>query len=159
MTTQTQAQPTVLKVGFKLDLWHISMILIVIGVFITTYLSYVVTTATPMQCIVGSVFNCDVVQNSSYAKMWGIPIAVLGWLVYMGLWVMLIAEKRIKFFQTYGVMLQFGVILFAFLYSMWLVYLQFFRLQALCMWCLMHELNMTVLFVVACFRLRNALNA
>jgi len=39
------------------------------------------------------------------------------------------------------------VVLFAFLYSVYLVYLQAFRIQAYCVWCLTHEALITVLFV------------
>jgi uncharacterized membrane protein len=70
---------------------------------------------------------------------------------------LLLLQNRIGFLQEYGVMIQFGIIMFAFLFSMWLVYVQFFRLQALCPWCLSHEANMTVLFAVSIVRLKRNL--
>ena len=55
------------------------------------------------------------------------------------------------------VTLVFGVTLFAFLFSMWLVYVQVALLQALCLWCLGHEITMTLLFIVSGLRLRQML--
>ncbi|MBC8100033.1 MAG: hypothetical protein H7Y11_11370 [Armatimonadetes bacterium] len=71
---------------------------------------------------------------------------------------LLIAQPRLAVLRDYGGLLIFGVVLFAWVYSMYLVYLQFMVLQALCMWCLMHELNITILFGVTLLRLRNELS-
>ena len=51
-------------------------------------------------------------------------------------------------------MLYFGLLLFAWMYSMFVVYAQFAIIRALCMWCLTHELNITILFIVGILRLR-----
>jgi uncharacterized membrane protein len=45
----------------------------------------------------------------------------------------------------------FALALFAWIFSMYLVYIQFFVLEALCPWCLAHEANFTVLFAVTAF--------
>ena len=59
--------------------------LIVIGLLVSGYLSYVKLTDVPMVCIQGSVFSCDTVQAHPIGKIAGIPIAVLGFLVYLTL--------------------------------------------------------------------------
>ena len=138
-------------------LYILSIVLVVIGILISGYLSYVKLTDVPMVCVAGSVFNCEVVQNSVYARLFNIPIAWLGFATYLVIGALLLLQNRVGFLREYGVMLQFGIILFAFLFSMWLVYVQFFRLQALCMWCLSHELNMTILFIISIVRLKRSL--
>jgi uncharacterized membrane protein len=140
-------------------LYIFSLVLIAIGLFISGYLSYVKLTDVPMVCVAGSVFNCEVVQNSIYSRLFGLPIAWLGFAVYIILAVLLLTQNRSAFMREYGVMIQFGIILFAWLFSMWLVYVQFFRLQALCPWCLSHETNFTILFIVSIFRLKRRLTA
>lgn len=140
----------------RFTLWHLSLVLVAIGLFVSGYLSYVKLTDVPMACVQDSVFNCDVVQNSAYSRLFGIPIAWLGFGVYITLGVLLVMQPRIAFLREYGAMIIFGIAVFAWIYSMFLVYLQFFVLKALCMWCLTHEANFTVLFIVTCLRLKNS---
>lgn len=145
-------------VGQKRDwLYTISIILVVIGLGISGYLSYVKLTEVPTVCIEGGAFNCEVVQSSIYAKLLGIPIAYLGFATYIVLAALLLLQNRISFLEEYGVMMQFGIILFAFLFSVWLVYLQAFQLHAFCMWCLGHETTMTLLFIVSIPRVKRSL--
>lgn len=141
----------------NLNLWHVSLVLVAIGLIISGYLSYVKLTNVEMACAAGSVFNCDVVQNSSYSRMFNIPIAWLGLATYIVIGVLLLIQNRVAFLREYGMLLLFGLVLFGWVYSMYLVYVQFFVLKALCMWCLMHEINFTILFIVTALRLRNFL--
>jgi uncharacterized membrane protein len=139
----------------RFTLWHLSLILVLIGIGISGYLSYVKLTDVPMVCAGGGVFSCETVQNSAYSRLFGIPIAWLGLGVYLLLAALLFLEPRVAFLQVYGRIIIFGIALFAWIYSMFLVHIQFNVLQALCMWCLAHELNFTIFFAVTCLRLRN----
>lgn len=156
---KVQSEEIVTKSESRDWLSIISVILVVIGIGISGYLSYVKLTEVPMVCVAGSVFNCEVVQNSIYSRLFGIPIAWLGLAVYIVLGILLFTQNRSAFMREYGVMLQFGIILFGWLFSMWLVYVQFVRLQALCPWCLSHEANFTILFIVSIMRLKRHLTA
>lgn len=159
MSSLQNAQTTeVVTAGKSRDwLYIISIVLVVIGIGISAYLSYVKLTESQTICVGGGAFNCEVVQNSIYAKLFNIPIAYLGLLTYLVLGALLLLQNRIAFLQEYGVMIQFGIIIFAFLFSMWLVYLQAFQLKAFCTWCLTHELTMTLLFIISIFRLKRSL--
>ena len=106
-----------------------------------------------MVCVEGGVFNCDVVSGSVYARIFGIEIAYLGFLTYLVLGALLLLQGRISLLRDYGTAIVFGITLFAFLFSMWLVYVQVVLLQALCPWCLAHELIMTILFIISSVRL------
>lgn len=160
MTTQeeTVEQAATVLPRFQLNLRTLSLILFVAGLFVSGYLSYVKLTEVPMVCVGGGVFNCEVVQNSVYSRLLGIPIAWLGFAVYITLGAILVLEDRIAFLREYGITLFFGINLFAWLFSMWLVYVQFVLLQALCPWCLTHETIITVLFVVSVIRLKRMLS-
>lgn len=136
-----------------------SLILVAIGIAISGYLSYTKLTNTSVVCTESGAVNCEVVQTSSYSKFLGIDVAYLGFAAYLSLGALILLESRIGFLQEYGITLVFGVTLFAFLFSMWLVYVQVALLQALCLWCLGHEITMTLLFLVSGLRLRQMLTA
>lgn len=138
---------------------YLALVFVAVGLFISAYLSYVDLTDSSAVCIEGGAFNCDLVQRSVYSELMGIKIAYLGLGVYLLLGAMLLLENRIPFLQTYGPMMVFGITLFGFLYSVWLIYVQAFRLEAFCPWCLGQEAAMTLLFIASIVRLRQALQA
>lgn len=140
-----------------LNLRNLGLVLIFAGIVVSGYLSYVKFTATPMICVEGSVFNCTTVQNSAWSTLLGVPIAYLGLAMYLTLGALFLLEDANDFLRENAILLQFIIGLFAWLYSMWLVYVQFVLLQALCQWCLTHEAIMTVLFGVISIRLWNSL--
>lgn len=135
-----------------------SLIVLVFCLFVSGYLSYVKLTNVPMVCVENGPFNCEVVQNSSYSRMFGYPIAWYGLATNILLVAILLLENRIQFLRDYGVTIFFGVVLFAFLYSVWLVYVQAALLQAYCPWCLTHEVLVTILFVFASIRMKRSLS-
>ncbi len=159
MSSLENAQSTEFTTSSKSRDWlyTISLVLVVIGIGISGYLSYVKLTETQTICVGGGAFNCEVVQNSVYAKLFNVPIAYLGLATYLVLAALLLLQNRVPFLQEYGVMIQFGIIMFAFLFSVWLVYLQAFQLKAFCTWCLSHEVTMTLLFLIAIPRLKRSL--
>lgn len=159
-TVQTKRQESVVAAKPASDnLRTISLVLIAIGIFISGYLSYVKLTDVAMVCVESGPFNCEVVQNSAYSRLFGIPIAWMGLGTYLVMGAIILLEKRVAFLREYSIMLIFGINLFAWLFSMWLVYVQFVLLKALCPWCLSHEVVITILFVISSLRLRKSLQA
>ncbi|MBZ0293975.1 MAG: vitamin K epoxide reductase family protein [Anaerolineae bacterium] len=138
-------------------LFILSLIFVVIGLVISGYLSYTKLTNTSVACVESGAFNCDLVSSSAYSRFMGIEVAYLGFASYLLIGALILLEDRIGFLQSFGPALVFGITLFGFLFSMWLVYAQVVLLQALCPWCLAHELNITLLFVVSLLRLRQSL--
>lgn len=128
------------------------IILVLIGLFVASYLSYLKLAEAPAVCVETGPFDCNVVLNSQYSELAGVPIAYLGLAVYVAIGVILVLERRVEFMREWGRLLAFGIGLFAWLFSMWLVYVQFVLLEALCPWCLTHETNFTVLFALICYR-------
>ena len=128
-------------------------LLVVIGLVVAGYLSYLKLAEAPAVCVETGPFNCNVVLNSQYSELAGIPIAYLGFAVYVAIGAIQLLETRVAFLRQWGLLLMFGIGLFAWLFSMWLVYVQFALLEALCPWCLTHETNFTVLFALICYRL------
>jgi len=112
---------------------------------------------TTLVCLEASGFDCDVVQSSAYAKLLGIPVSYLGFGAYLALGALLAPEGRAALVREYGPSLVFGITLFGFLFSLWLFYAQAALLQSFCIWCLTHDVTITLLFVVSGIRLRRTL--
>ena len=132
-------------------------LLVIVGLVVAGYLSYLKLTDVPAACVEGGAFNCNVVLNSRYSELAGVPIAYLGLTVYAVIGALLLLEPRVAFLREYGSLLIFGIGLFAWLFSMWLVYVQVGLLQALCPWCLTHEANFTILFGLISYRVYRTL--
>jgi len=159
VSTKAVAQERIAAVQSRGWLRTISLLLVAAGLFVSGYLSYTKLTQTSMVCVEAGAFNCDVVASSVYSRIFGIEIAYLGFLTYLVLGGLLVLQTRISLLRDYGTTLIFGITLFAFLFSMWLVYVQVALLQALCPWCLAHEIIMTLLFAVSAVRLWQTLKS
>ncbi len=136
----------------RITLRGVQYLLVLVGLIIAGYLSYLKLAAAPAACVDAGPFDCNVVLNSQYSELAGLPIAYLGLGVYALIGLVMLFERRLSFLEQYGSLLIFGIGLFAWLFSMWLVYVQFFLLEALCPWCLSHEANFTLLFLTIAWR-------
>ena len=157
-TMSTQAQ-LALQPQSWLNLRTVSLLLVLVGIVITIYLSYTALSNTTPVCTEAEGFDCGAVQNSVYSKLMGIPIAYLGLAAYLMLGGLLLLENRVPFLTAYGPTLVFGITLFGFIYSMWLVYVQAAILRSYCTWCLAHEAVMTLLFILSAARLYRSLRS
>jgi uncharacterized membrane protein len=147
---------TELKTERFLNLRALSLLLVLIGLGISGYLAYV--KAVDVQVICADGLSCEGVQNSIYGELWGMPVAYLGVVSYLAMGLLIWLEDRLEFLRENGMVILFGLVLFSWLYSMYLVYVQGVVLQAWCQWCLLHELNITILFLVTGWRLKTFLN-
>lgn len=134
-----------------------SIVLLVLAVGVSGYLAYVRWSNTAITCVIDDVFSCDAVQNSVYSEFLGVPIAYFGFATNLFLLGLVLLEKRIDFLRENGIILFFGIVLFGFLYSLWLIYVQAVLIKAYCSWCVSHEVFYVGLMVVASLRLRNFL--
>ena len=102
--------------------------LAVVGLLISAYLTWVHYAGVAPVCVGGS-GGCETVQTSSYATIFGVPVAVIGLVGYTGL--LLSASLR----GEVGVYLGFLVALVGTLFSAYLTYLEVFVIHAICEWC------------------------
>jgi uncharacterized membrane protein len=158
VTTTTTTTTTTEKKGFRFSLYGFSIVVLLIALGVSGYLSYLkLFPDVTVVCIEDSIFDCGTVLNSSYSEMWGIPIAWLGFVTNLIMLSILLLERRVSLFAEHGPILVFGVALFAFIYSVYLVYVQGAIIGAYCPWCLTHEALITLVFGASIFRLRAAL--
>jgi len=124
-------------------------ILILIGLGVASYLSYIETTQQNAVC--GPIGDCNSVQQSPYARLFGVlPIGVLGAIGYLSLaaaW--LIQAYGRSRWQPYGTLVVWGLALFGTLFSIYLTFLEPFVIGATCAWCLTSALVMALLLWAA----------
>jgi uncharacterized membrane protein len=118
------------------------------GVLIAGYLTWVHFDDAALVCVAGG--GCETVQESAYAELAGIPVALLGlgaYLVVLGLVVWDSATARLA-----AAMIAFVGLVF----SMYLLALQLFVIEAVCAWCLANDVVIApVLAVLTALRLRS----
>ncbi|RMF04574.1 MAG: vitamin K epoxide reductase [Chloroflexi bacterium] len=122
-------------------------VLAIIGLGVAVYLAYVETQAVAAVC--GPVGDCNAVQASPYAKLFGIlPVGVLGVLGYAAIlaaWVWgRFGSGRLAGYVSLAI---FGMALFGTLFSLYLTYLEPFVIGAVCIWCLTSAVIITLLML------------
>jgi uncharacterized membrane protein len=124
-------------------------VLAIIGLFVSLYLTYVEFTSTRALC--GPVGDCNAVQNSPYAKLFGVlPIGLvgaIGYIVILVVWIW-------RHFKTDALAriagpAMFGMALFGTLFSIYLTYLELFVIHAVCIWCLSSAILITGLMLLS----------
>jgi uncharacterized membrane protein/thiol-disulfide isomerase/thioredoxin len=110
--------------------------LAIIGLVVATYLSFVETTDTIAIC--GPVGDCNTVQQSKYATLFGIlPIGILGLIGYVAIlsaWIL--GTFGHSQWTNYARLALFGMALFGTLFSIYLTFLEPFVIGATCLWCI-----------------------
>jgi uncharacterized membrane protein len=104
-------------------------VLSVVGFLISAYLTWTHFAGLSPICT-GDGAGCETVQASRYAKILGIPVALLGLISYGGLILSAVLWAEI------GIYLGFLVSLVGTLFSAYLTYLEVFVIGGLCQWCL-----------------------
>lgn len=120
-------------------------VLALIGLGIAAYMSYVEVTRTDAVC--GPIGDCNTVQDSIYAKIFGVSVGIIGiagYLAIMAGWlVQIYGPENLKTLAKRGIwtMGWFGI-----LFSIYLTFLEPFVIGASCAWCLSSAAVMTLIF-------------
>jgi uncharacterized membrane protein len=109
------------------------------GIGVATYIAIEAAGGDAPACLAGS-SGCQTVANSSYSHLLGVNIAVFGIVGY----VLLLAAALLR--GDVARMAGFGLALAGFGYSVFLTYLELFKIEAICQWCVASAILMTVLF-------------
>jgi uncharacterized membrane protein len=101
--------------------------------------------------------QCDVVNNSVYAVMYGVPVSVIGLAGYLLLLGVSVAAVRTvgptqRGLLALSLLLSLGGVGF----SIYLTYLEIYVIQALCAWCVASAIIIVLLALLSALNLRRA---
>lgn len=114
--------------------------LAVAGALVSVYLSWVHYAGVEPIC--SAVSDCERVQNSDYAELAGIPVAVIGVVGYVAILVSLRLRAEVTALLAYA-----GVG-----FSAYLTWAELFRIEAICQWCVVSAVAVTSIAVLASVR-------
>jgi uncharacterized membrane protein len=117
-----------------------------IGIGVATYITIADSGGGAPACLAGGT-GCETVASSSYSHVAGVNIAVFGIVGYA----LLLAGAF--FANDLARLGGFLVALGGFGYSVFLTYLEIFKIEATCEWCLASAALMTILFLLSATRL------
>jgi uncharacterized membrane protein len=118
------------------------------GIAVAGYLTWVHFDDAALVCVAGG--GCETVQESEYAEIAGVPVAMLGlgaYAIVLGLvaWDTSSARLGAAMLAVVGLV-----------FSMYLLALQLFVIDAICVWCLANDVVIApLLAVVTALRLRS----
>lgn len=122
-----------------------AFVLCVIGLGIAGYLTYIHYAHIKPICLASG--GCETVQTSRYAVFIGIPVPVLGLLGYGAILISLFVPGDLG--RGGGALLA----LVGFGFSAYLTWLELARIHAICQWCVVSAIVMTLLAIVTMMRL------
>lgn len=115
----------------------------VLGLLLSLYLSYLHFTET-QAAFCGEGSDCDVVRQSGFSSILGIPVAFLGALGYAVILALIFSSVSVK--RKW--LLLYIVSIAGVTFSAYLTYLELFVIDAICKYCVISALFMVAIFIV-----------
>jgi uncharacterized membrane protein len=117
-----------------------------VGVGVAVYIAIAHSDGGSPVCLGGGQ-GCETIAKSSYSHLLGVDIAILGAIGYL----LLLGAALLR--GDGARMGGFAIALVGFGYSVFLTYLELFVIDAICQWCVLSAVLMTVLFAVNAVRM------
>lgn len=124
------------------------VVLALVGLLVATYLwLYKIGVLGELRCGTGS---CEYVQTSRYADVFGVPVAFIGVVGYVVLFVVGLAGVQPRFHEDRRVATLLAVIAtVGFGFTLYLTSIELFVLHAICRWCVGSAVVMTAIWALA----------
>jgi uncharacterized membrane protein len=129
----------------------ILLILSIIGLFASAYLTVLHFIPTDSFCDLNATFSCSKINQSKYSSFLGIPVALLGlcgYLIFIIINLSLLFVKSLEKYKKQLSRLQLTLSVLALIFSLYLTYIEFAVLWTLCILCLTSQI---VLFMLVFF--------
>jgi uncharacterized membrane protein len=117
-----------------------------LGIGVATYITIADSGGGAPTCLAGG-GGCETVANSSYSHIAGVNIALFGIVGYV---LVLLSAFVVSDLARFG---GFAVALGGFGFSVYLTYLEIWKIEAICQWCVGSAVLMTILFGLNAARL------
>ncbi len=117
------------------------------GAAVAAYLVYARYTGTRIACATG---GCETVQHSKYAKVAGIPVAVLGLVAYLAVFATALSAR----FEAAAI--GAAIVLAGLAFGIYLIVIQVAVIDAICQWCIASDAILALLAIATAERLRRA---
>jgi uncharacterized membrane protein len=124
-----------------------SIVVAIVGLGIASYLTIVHYAGDAPVCAIAH--GCATVQKSDYAKLAGVPVALLGVIGYVGILISLARDGEA--WRTATAFLSIVGLGF----SGWLTYVEVVELDAICIWCVGSAICMLLLAGLSITRMLN----
>jgi uncharacterized membrane protein len=135
-------------------LYWASIVFAVIGLLVSIYMTIYKLTANDAMCLGSG--DCSTVNASRYSEIYGIPVALLGVGGFLAILFVHFMENRARLFKEQGTLIVFGMGLFGFVFSLYLTYLEFYVIHAVCPFCVASAVAITAVFIIGIIRLVKA---
>ena len=128
-----------------------------LGFLDASYLTVKHFVGTPLPCSV--LHGCEEVTTSQYSVIGGIPVALLGAVYYLAIFILILSVLRRNMSSSSGVEnvadanedkllnLTVRLTVIGLLASLWFIYLQLFVIKAICLYCMFSAFTSITLFV------------
>jgi uncharacterized membrane protein len=116
------------------------------GIGVATYIAIADSGGGSPVCLAGG-SGCETVANSTYSHLLGVNVAVFGIVGYVSL----LGAALLR--GDAARMAGFAFSLVGFGYSVYLTYLELFKIEAICQWCVASAVLMTILFCLNALRM------
>lgn len=123
----------------------IVLTLAIIGLAISLYLTNLYLLGGIIPC--GESGGCQVVAESPYAWVLGVPIPMWGAVAYTAITGVAVWGLAMRRLGEWARLSLFGLALAGLLFSGYLTYLELFVIRAICRWCIASAVIMLLLFV------------
>ncbi len=131
----------------------VSAVLALIGMFVALYLTlYKTGQIGSITCSIGS---CETVNTSQWSTFLGLPVAAWGLGFYItALFVAIIGSSDRWADERAPAIVLVALSGWGVLFSGWLTYLELFVIHAICMWCVISAIIVTLIFITSVLDLR-----
>jgi uncharacterized membrane protein len=123
------------------------------GIFVALYLFlYKIGVVGNLNCSIGS---CETVNLSRWSIFLGAPVAAWGVGFYAVMFVLSVASLQDRYAYSAGMSKLLALASGGgFLFTIWLTYLELLVIHAICQWCVISAIIVTMMFVIAMADLR-----
>lgn len=126
------------------NLYLYTKALALVGIILALYLlgEQYVFAPTFRPCTVNATVNCDAIISGPVAKTFGIPTPLIGLIGYIVIMVCAIMIKP---------KILLGMAIFGLVFCLWIGYKELFQLHVVCPACILCQLDMLTVFILAIF--------